>query len=142
MTVPARSPSRSTARRRAIEILYEAEIRRRSRLTTLQERRAAADPPVPEYTVRLVEGVEEHAERIDELLRAHSRGWTLERMAPVDRNVLRLGVYELLYEPDVPDVVAVSEAVKLARELSGEDAPAFVNGVLGRLLELKPTLQP
>jgi transcription antitermination protein NusB len=133
-------PARTKARLRALEVLYEAELRDRSRLSTLADRRAAGDPPISDYTVRLVEGVETHSERLDELLGEHAKGWSLTRMAPVDRNILRLGAYELLYADDVPDPVAISEAVGLARELSGEEAPAFVNGLLARLLELKPTL--
>ncbi|MEQ7122932.1 transcription antitermination factor NusB [Actinopolymorpha sp. B11F2] len=133
-------PARTKARQRALEVLYEAELRDRSRLSTLADRREAADPPISDYTVRLVEGVETHAERLDELLGEHAKGWSLARMAPVDRNILRLGAYELLYADDVPDPVAISEAVRMARELSGEEAPAFVNGLLARLLELKPTL--
>ncbi|MEQ4209557.1 transcription antitermination factor NusB [Actinopolymorpha sp. B17G11] len=132
--------ARTKARQRALEVLYEAELRDRSRLSTLADRRDAADPPISDYTVRLVEGVETHAERLDELLGEHAKGWSLARMAPVDRNILRLGAYELLYADDVPDPVAISEAVRMARELSGEEAPAFVNGLLARLLELKPTL--
>jgi transcription antitermination protein NusB len=133
-------PARVKARRRALEVLYEAELRDLSRLAALAERREAADPPLSAYTATLVEGVETHAERLDELLSEHARGWTLERMAPVDRNILRLGAYELLYADDVPDPVAISEAVRLAREMSSEETPAFVNGILARLLELKPTL--
>jgi transcription antitermination protein NusB len=133
-------PARVKARRRALEILYEAELRGRSRLGTLAERREAGDPPVSAYTATLVEGVETHAERLDELLGEHAKGWSLARMAPVDRNILRLGAYELLYADDVPDPVAISEAIRLAREMSGEETPAFVNGILARLLELKPTL--
>jgi N utilization substance protein B len=133
-------PARSKARKRALDILYESELRGRPRLTTLAERVAAADPPVNPYTIRLVEGVEEHAERIDELLDTYAEGWSLERMAPVDRNILRIGAFELLYADDVPDPVAISEAVRLAREYGGKESPAFVNGLLARLMELKPTL--
>jgi transcription antitermination protein NusB len=78
--------------------------------------------------------------RIDELLATYSVGWSLDRMPPVDRNILRLGVYELLWADDVPDAVALSEAVDLARQLSTDDSPTFVNGLLARILELKPTL--
>ena len=133
-------PARAKARKRAVDILYESEIRDRPALTTLAERLEVSDPPVNPYTVSLVEGVTEHAERLDELLATHSKGWTLDRMAPVDRNILRIGAFELLYADEVPDAVAVSEAVRLARELAGEESPAFVNGLLARLMELKPTL--
>jgi N utilization substance protein B len=133
-------PARSKARKRALDLLYESELRGVPRLTLLAERLAAADPPVSEYSVALVEGVDAHAARIDALLAEHAVGWTLERMPAVDRNILRLGAYELLYSPDVPDAVAIAEAVLLARELSTDESPSFVNGLLARLLELKPTL--
>lgn len=111
-------------------------------LGTLAERVAADDPPVRDYTVALVEGVSSRLGRIDELLATHSVDWTLDRMPAVDRNVLRVGVYELLFVDDVPDAVAINEAVALAGELSTDRSPGFVNGLLGRLLLLKPTLVP
>ena|SRR5215469_1696185 len=133
-------PARSKARKRALDILFEAEARSEPVLGLLAERRAAADPPVPEYAAELVRGVHEHAALIDDLLTTHSQGWALERMPAVDRNILRIGVYELLWQNQVPDAVAISEAVTLAADLSTDDSPAFVNGLLGRLLQLKPTL--
>jgi N utilization substance protein B len=132
-------PARSKARKRALDILYEAEIRNVPVLDLLGER-AEASPPVTGYAADLVRGVQAHRDRIDELLAEHSRGWALHRMPAVDRNILRIGVYELLWAPDVPDGVAISEAVLLARDLSTDDSPAFVNGLLARLLELKPDL--
>jgi N utilization substance protein B len=98
-------------------------------------------PPVTEYTMQLVEGCAAHADRIDELLSSYSVGWTLDRMPVVDRNVLRLGTYELLWEDDVPDAVVLDEAVQLAKEFSTDESPSFVNGLLARLMELKPTLK-
>jgi N utilization substance protein B len=86
--------------------------------------------------------VQAHRERIDELLSEHSQGWTLDRMPAVDRNILRIGVYELYWASDVPDGVAISEAMLLARDLSTDGSPAFVNGLLARLLELRPDLDP
>jgi len=133
-------PARSKARKRALDILYEADLRGRDPLTTLAERYGAADPPVPSYAATLVEGVASQRDRIDELLATYSVGWSLDRMPPVDRNILRLGVYELLWADDVPDAVVISEAVDLARQLSTDDSPTFVNGLLARILELKPTL--
>lgn len=133
-------PARSKARKRALDILYEADLRGRDPLTTLAERSSAADPPVPPYSAALVEGVVSQRARIDELLATYSVGWSLDRMPPVDRNILRLGVYELLWADDVPDAVVLSEAVDLARQLSTDDSPTFVNGLLARILELKPTL--
>ncbi len=132
--------ARGKARKRAVDILFEAELRERGVLETLSERVTGNDPPVVEYAQILVQGVTEHRVRIDELLSTYSVGWTLDRMPAVDRNVLRVGVYELLFADDVPDPVAVSEAVELVRELSTDESPRFVNGLLGRILDLKPTL--
>jgi transcription antitermination protein NusB len=142
-------PARSKARKRALDILFEAEIRGEPVLDLLAERSAAerepdgtGPPPVSGYAAELVRGVQAHRDRIDELLAGHSQGWALDRMPAVDRNILRIGVYELFWAPGVPDGVAISEAVLLARELSTDDSPAFVNGLLARLLELKPDLDP
>jgi N utilization substance protein B len=133
-------PARSKARKRALDILFEAELRGEPALTVLSERAADPDRPFPAYASELVRGAVTHADRIDELLSAHAQGWALERMPAVDRNLLRIGAYELLWADEVPDGVAISEAVLLARELSTEDSPAFVNGLLAKLLQLKPTL--
>ena len=132
--------ARSKARKRALDVLYEADQRRTDPLETLRERLAQSDPPVPEYAVTLVEGVVAHRARIDELLETYAQDWTLERFPPVDLAVLRIGAFELLWCDDVPDGVAVSEAVDLARSLSTDESPAFVNGLLARLLQLKPAL--
>ena len=94
--------ARSKARKRALDVLFEAEIADEPVLELLAERTAAADPPVSDYAAELVRGVHEHAARIDELLAAHAQGWTLERMPAVDRNILRIGVFELLWNDDVP----------------------------------------
>ena len=132
--------ARSKARKRALDILFEAEIRGEPVLGLLEQRMAEASPPVNEYAADLVRGVQAHRDRIDELLAEHADGWSMDRMPVVDRNVLRIGLYELLGADDVPDAVAINEAVVLARDLSTDASPAFVNGLLGRLLELKPTL--
>jgi transcription antitermination protein NusB len=135
-------PARSKARRRALEILFEADVRGVSVLDLLAERTAlGSSPPVSAYAAELVRGVAAHAARIDELIATHAEGWTLDRMPAVDRNVLRIGVYELFWAPDVPDAVAINEAVVLAGDLSTDASPAFVNGLLARLMELKPSLQ-
>lgn len=133
-------PARSKARKRALDVLFEAELRGEPVLDVLEQRAADEAPPLPAYAAELVRGVQAHRDRIDELLSEHARGWVLERMPAVDRNVLRIGAYELLWGADIPDAVAISEAVLLARDLSTDDSPAFVNGLLARLLELKPTL--
>ena len=132
--------ARSKARKRALDILFESEIRSEPVLELLDERLAAASPPVSPYAAELVRGVHEHRGQIDELLSAHSQGWTLDRMPAVDRNILRISAYELLWRDDVPDAVAISEGVQLARDLSTDGSPSFVNGLLARLLELKPGL--
>jgi N utilization substance protein B len=132
--------ARSKARKRALDVLYEAGQRDGDPLATLRERLALSDPPVPEYAVTLVEGVVEHRERIDELLSTYAEQWTLDRMPPVDLAALRIGAYELLWCDDVPDAVAVSEAVALVADLSTDESAGFVNGLLARLLSLKPSL--
>ncbi len=131
--------ARGKARKRALDILFEAEIRGEPVLDLLGERAADSDPPVSDYAAELVRGVQQHRAEIDEMLAGHARGWTLDRMPAVDRNILRIGAYELFWAADVPDGVAISEAVLLARELSTDASPAFVNGLLARLLELRPT---
>lgn len=133
-------PARSKARKRALDVLFEAELRGAPVLEVLAQRAADQAPPLPAYAAELVRGVTAHRAQIDELLAGHSRGWSLDRMPAVDRNLLRIGAYELLWQAGVPDAVAISEAVQLARDLSTEGSPAFVNGLLARLLELKPTL--
>ena len=132
--------ARSKARKRAVDVLYEADQRKTDPLVTLKERLAQSDPPVPGYAVTLVEGVVARRARIDELLETYAQDWTLDRFPAVDLAVLRVGVFELLWCDEVPDAVAVNEAVELAASLSTDDSPAFVNGLLGRLLQLKPAL--
>jgi transcription antitermination protein NusB len=131
-------PARSKARKRALDLLYEAEIRGEDVLRLLGERAAGSEPPVPEYAAVLVRGVQAHRAEIDGMLAEHSRGWSLDRMPAVDRNILRIGTYELFWAGDVPPGVAISEAVLLARDLSTDGSPSFVNGLLARLAELRP----
>lgn len=132
--------ARSKARKRALDILFEAELRGEPPLAVLQARTIQADPPVGSYAIELVQGVQAHRDQIDDLLARHARGWTLERMPAVDRNILRIGAYELLWGTGIPAAVAISEAVVLAKGLSTDASPAFVNGLLGKLAELKPGL--
>ncbi len=141
--------TRSKARRRALEVLFEADLKGVNPSRVLADRVARSqqataqdtDLRIGEYAIELVNGVVEHLERIDSLIETYSIGWPLDRMPAVDRNVLRLGLFELLWGTDVPEVVAIDEAVSLAQELSTADSPQFVNGLLDRLRELKPTLQ-
>jgi transcription antitermination protein NusB len=132
--------ARSKARKRALDILFESELRSMPAGGSLADRLSDPAQQLNPYTITLVEGVGEHHERLDELVSEYSLGWALERMPVVDRNLLRIGLFELLYCDEVPDAVAIAEAVKLARELSTDESPAFVNGILGRIAELKPTL--
>jgi N utilization substance protein B len=133
--------ARTKARKRALDVLYESELRADSSLgSTLAGRIDDAEPPLNPYTVRLVEGVVQHREEIDRLLAEHAVGWTLDRMPAIDRNLLRLAVFEICYLDDVPDPVAVSEAVTLATSLSTEQSPTFVNGLLARIVREKPHL--
>ena len=131
-------PARRKARKRALDILYEADLRSAPILEILQAALGRIEQPRPvqlHYTVALVEGVAAHLDRIDELIASYAEGWTLERMPPVDRNLARIAVYELLYADDIDTPVAITEAVELARQLSTDDSPRFLNGVLGRIAD-------
>jgi transcription antitermination protein NusB len=127
--------ARSKARRRAVDVLFEAEQRGVPASEVLAQRRELRGSVNP-YVDTLVDGVVAHRPRIDELLSTYAVDWPLERMPAVDRSVLRVGVFELLWCEDVPDAVAIDEAVELVKELSTDESPAFVNGVLGRIHEL------
>jgi transcription antitermination protein NusB len=130
----AHGSSRSKARKRALDILFEAELRDADLVATLEERTSAASPPVREYTAELVRGVAANAADIDARISAClAHGWSLPRLPRVDRNVLRIAVFEIDYG-EVPDAVAVAEAVQLVSELSTDESPAFVNGVLGAVV--------
>jgi N utilization substance protein B len=138
--VSAPTSARGKARRRAVDILFEAEQRSVQPTDALRDRRDKTDQIINPYTVDIVEGVMAMQPTIDEFLSTYSQGWPLERMPSVDRIILRVGTWELLYNDDVPDAVAVSEAVELSRTLSTDESPSFINGLLGRLQQLKPTL--
>jgi N utilization substance protein B len=128
--------SRREARERALGLCYELEVRDLGADTLIEQQPAPPD----EYAVELVRGVEEHAADVDALLRKFSEHWALERMPAVDRAVLRLGAYELGWQPDVPSAVVISEAVDLAKQYSTKDSGRFVNGLLSRIAaELRPT---
>ena len=131
-------PARRKARKRALDVLYEADLRDlppRQVLQTYLERIVAPRPDHMDYAIRLIEGVAEHLDRIDELIASYAEGWTLERMPVVDRNLARIAVYELLYVPEIDDPVAITEAVELAKQMSTDDSPRFLNGILGRIAE-------
>jgi N utilization substance protein B len=130
--------ARSKARKRAVDVLYESDVRSVDPIGILAERVRLAEPPVNDYTVELVEGIHAHRDRIDAILAEYAEGWTVARMPDVDRAVLRLGVFELLWRDEVPDAVAIDEAVELAKSLSTDESPRFVNGVLARVLRDQP----
>ena len=134
--------ARTKARKRALDVLFEADQRGIDPVSLLADRivEPGTETSLPQYSVDLVEGVIAEQDRIDELLATHAHGWTIDRMPAVDRALLRIGTWEILFNDDVPDAVAVDEAVELARSLSTDDSPQFVNGLLGRIVDLKPTL--
>ena len=133
--------ARSKARKRALDILYASELRSEDAVVALERAIEAGEGPTNDYTTTLVRGVVEHLGRIDEVLTTYSKDWTLGRMPAVDRNVLRIGVYELLWcADDVPEAVAVSEATHLVQELSTDESPAFVNGLLGSVMRDRASL--
>jgi len=134
--------ARTKSRKRAIDLLFEAENRGMNARDLLAERLAkpVTEVPLNQYTSDLVEGVVAHWNDINELLSTYSQGWTLDRMPSVDRAILRLGAFEVLYATEVPESVAIAEAVELAKSLTTDDSPKFVNGLLARLAEVKPTL--
>jgi N utilization substance protein B len=130
--------ARRKARKRALDMLYEADLRDVPVAEAQEQYVQRLERPHPEhlgYALRLVAGVAEHRDRIDELIASYAEGWTLERMPPVDRNLARIAVYELLYVEEIDPPVAITEAVELARQLSTEDSPRFLNGVLARIAE-------
>lgn len=129
--------ARSKARKRALDILFAGELRGDTPTGSLERWLAEGEPLDNQYSVDLVRGVIEHQDEIDQRIRDAAQGWTLERMPVVDRNVLRLGVYELLWADDIPDAVAVSEALALVGDLSTDESPGFVNGVLGAIVRSK-----
>jgi N utilization substance protein B len=130
--------ARRKARKRALDVLYQADLRGLDPVHVLGGYVQQLERPTPAhlgYAMSLVEGVAEHGERIDELIGSYAEGWTLARMPPVDRNLARIAVYELLWVDEIDDAVAITEAVELARQLSTDDSPRFLNGVLGRIAE-------
>ncbi|MEU4688591.1 transcription antitermination factor NusB [Actinoplanes sp. NPDC023714] len=128
--------ARRKARKRALDVLFEADLRDlppSQVLVTYLDRIAKPHPEHMGYATELIEGVAKHLDRIDELIASYAEGWTIDRMPTVDRNLARIAVFELLYVPDVDDPVAITEAVELAKEMSTDDSPRFLNGLLDRI---------
>ena len=137
---------RHQARKRAVDLLFEAEARGITAAEVAESRNALAEKesdvaPLNPYTVTVARGVTENSAHIDDLISAHLQGWTLERLPAVDRAILRVAVWELLHADDVPEPVAVDEAVELAKQLSTDDSPGFVNGVLGQVMLVTPQIR-
>lgn len=146
MTNRKADTGRHQARKRAVDLLFEAEARGVTPAAAADARMALAETnpdvsPLNPYTVTVVRGVTEHAAHIDDLIASHLQGWTLERLPAVDRAVLRVAVWELLHATDVPEPVAVDEAVELAKALSTDESPGFVNGVLGQVMLVTPQIR-
>jgi N utilization substance protein B len=137
---------RHQARKRAVDLLFEAEARGLSPVEVVEVRSALAEtnsdvPPLNPYTVAVANGVGANAAHIDDLISSHLQGWTLDRLPAVDRAILRVAVWELLHADDVPEAVAVDEAVQLAKELSTDESPGFINGVLGQVMLVTPQIR-
>ncbi|WFE30506.1 transcription antitermination factor NusB [Solwaraspora sp. WMMD791] len=133
-------PARRKARKRALDVLYEADLRDipPEQVLVGYVARLSPRPEHLDYAIGLVEGVSRHRSRIDELIGSYAEGWTLERMPVVDRNLARIAVFELLYVDEIDDPVAITEAVELARQMSTDDSPRFLNGLLDRIAEYTP----
>lgn len=136
--------ARSKARKQALDLLFESDIRGTSALETLNLRDVAEEGPdarpIRDYTRSLVEGVSANSRKIDELIATYAQGWDMDRLPNVDRNILRLGVYEILWASDIPDSVAIDEALDLAKDLSTDDSAGYIHGVLGRIASLKENI--
>lgn len=132
--------ARSKARKRALDVLYEADLRSVPAVDVLTAARSRGDRPVNPYTDELIAGVTAQGAQIDATLARYAEGWAVERMPAVDRNILRIAGWEILYASEIPDDVAISEAVALAEKLGGDDSPKFVNGLLVKIRDTKPNL--
>ena len=136
--------ARSKARKQSLDLLYESDIRGKSSLDLLALRGVADEGPdarpIRDYTKVLVTGVDAHKRKIDELISTYAQGWDMDRLPAVDRNILRLGIYELLWQEDVPDGVAIDEALALAKELSTDESSGYIHGVLGRIASIRGDL--
>ncbi len=136
--------ARSKARKQALDLLYETDIRGTNLVETLISRDVPADGPdarpIRDYTKELVNGVFANRRKIDELITTYAQGWDMDRLPAVDRNILRLGIYEILWSSDVPTSVAIDESLILAKELSSDDSSKYIHGVLGRIATLKDTI--
>ncbi len=136
--------ARSKARKQALDLLYESDIRGSDLLQTLQARDVNEEGPdarpIRDYTKELVNGVAENRRKIDELITTYAQGWDMDRLPAVDRNILRLGIFEILWSTEVPISVAIDESLALAKELSNDESSKYIHGVLGRIASIKDTI--
>jgi len=136
--------ARSKARKQSLDLLYESDIRGKDSTDLLTLRDVIEEGPdvrpIREYTKNLISGVNQHKSKIDELISTYAHGWDMDRLPAVDRNILRIGIFELLWQEDVPDAVAIDEALALARELSTEESTGYIHGVLGRIASIRGDL--
>jgi N utilization substance protein B len=128
--------ARRKARKRALDILFEADLRKVEPLSILIDR-PADQLSAGDYVEVLINGVSAHREKIDELIHTYAEGWDMDRMPAIDRNLLRIALFEILWQPELNDQIAVSEAVDIAQELSTKDSAGYINGILGRVITLK-----
>ena len=131
--------ARSKARKRALDFLYEADIKN-VLAADLFKTRGSAELSQEPYVLTLITGVADHLSKIDELIITYAQGWDIDRMPPIDRNILRLAIFEILWEADVDLKVACDEAVELAKSLSTDESSSYINGVLGRIVKLKDSI--
>ena len=136
--------ARSKARKQSLDLLYESDIRGKNSLDLLALRDVVEEGPdarpIREYTKILITGVDTHQRKIDELITTYAQGWDMDRLPAVDRNLLRLGIFEILWQEDVPDAVAIDEVLALAKELSTDESSGYIHGVLGRIASIRQDL--
>lgn len=136
--------ARSKARKQALDILYESDIRSTDALATLASRDIEEEGPdarpIREFTRELISGVTTNKRKIDELIATYAQGWDMDRLAAVDRNILRLGIYEIVYNDELADGIAIDEAITLAKDLSTDDSANFIHGLLGKISSIKESV--
>ncbi len=136
--------ARSKARKQALDILYESDIRNSDAVAILESRDVVEEGPdarpIREYTRELIAGVTANKRKVDELIATYAQGWDMDRLAAVDRNILRLGIYEIIWSDELADGIAIDEAITLAKDLSTEDSATFIHGLLGKISSIKESV--
>ena len=136
--------ARSKARKQTLDLLYESDIRSSDLLELLAARDIVEEGPdarpIRDYTKSLIEGIYAHKRKIDELIATYAQGWDMDRLPAVDRNILRLGIYEILWMEELDDSIVIDEALTLAKDLSTDDSAGYIHGVLGRISSIKSSV--